>query len=494
VFDPPHRTIVDGIDFSTALRFPRLLRSVAVALQPTNMVLGLVMVTALMTAGRLWDGVTEATVPTGGLLAPPRTEVELEAEQIQLRAALGEQGLTVDEGVLDAREVAARITEAYRARRAGLDAGRVAEEDARYRQALQMIESVRPRGAFEATVTEIIWSYRSIVTGALTLQPGLVARGVSDLTVGVPTSLWRHERGFSVVFGLLLLLVVAFGGGAISRRAACHWSGSGACTMREAVDFAVSRFWKLLTALLLPLLLTVLAALVIAVLGLLMRLPWLLEVVGALAFGAALLLGALLAFLLVGYALAVPMLVPAVACESCDAADAQQRAYAYLLHRPLHLLGYGITSLVGLALGTVVVGVFVVVALNATAMLFASLAGDRIALEGIGGVGLLQLGSDSVPLPGSRGEAWSGSILTFWQTAMLCLVPAFVLSYLFVASTLIYLFMRRACDGQDLREIWRPGLVPGTQVPLEREDDEAAEDEGDRRRGERGRASRGPDG
>ena len=61
-----------------------------------------------------------------------------------------------------------------------------------------------------------------------------------------------------------------------------------------------------------------------------------------------------------------PLLVPAVAAENCDAADAMQRAYAYVLNRPLHLLGYSIVALVGLALGYVVVSLAAATTLNFT--------------------------------------------------------------------------------------------------------------------------------
>jgi hypothetical protein len=54
----------------------------------------------------------------------------------------------------------------------------------------------------------------------------------------------------------------------------------------------------------------------------------------------------------------------------------------------------------------------------------------------------------------------------FWQGLIIMLVAAYIIAYLFSASTMIYLLMRRACDGQDIQEIWVPGLVPGTLVPL----------------------------
>jgi hypothetical protein len=61
---------------------------------------------------------------------------------------------------------------------------------------------------------------------------------------------------------------------------------------------------------------------------------------------------------------------------------------------------------------------------------------------------------------------WAASAIAFWQALVLCLVAAYVFSFFFTASTKLYLLMRRAVDGQDIEEIWRPGLVPGTLSPL----------------------------
>ncbi len=60
---------------------------------------------------------------------------------------------------------------------------------------------------------------------------------------------------------------------------------------------------------------------------------------------------------------------------------------------------------------------------------------------------------------------------------MVDLVAAYVVAYIFTSATMMYLLMRRACDGQDIEEIWRPGLTPGTLVPLPRPRVEESADE-----------------
>jgi hypothetical protein len=150
-----------------------------------------------------------------------------------------------------------------------------------------------------------------------------------------------------------------------------------------------------------------------------------------------------------------------VACENCDAADAQQRAYAYTMSRPLHLLGYGVVALAGLALGYLVVAVFLATTLECAARLFAIAGGE--GMHGLGGFSIFDLnprGRHTLAL--SLGERATLGLVTFWQTLAAALLPAYLLAYLFAAATRVYLLMRLVCDGQAADEIWRAGMIPGT--------------------------------
>jgi hypothetical protein len=139
-----------------------------------------------------------------------------------------------------------------------------------------------------------------------------------------------------------------------------------------------------------------------------------------------------------------------------------------VLKRPLHLVGYAVIGIIGLALGYVVVALVAATMMNFTASLFGSFTGNS-AMSGAGGFGVFDLSPQS---PGAIHEAWhnswAGALVHFWQRVVIDLVAAYVIAYLFTASTALYLLMRRACDGQDIEEIWVPGLTPGTLVPLPR--------------------------
>ena len=175
--------------------------------------------------------------------------------------------------------------------------------------------------------------------------------------------------------------------------------------------------------------------------------------------------GFVIAFLIIGYALGASLLIPAVACEKCDAADALQRAYAYVIRRPLHLLGYGLIAVLGMVLGYVLVSLFAGLIVNVTAAIVGAFTNNS-AMRVAGGFELFDLTpAVDTGIHDAWHTEWSAWLVTFWQTLIVSLVAAYVLAYYFGASTIVYLLMRRACDGQAVEEIWRRGLVPGTLTP-----------------------------
>ena len=252
-------------------------------------------------------------------------------------------------------------------------------------------------------------------------------------------------------------------------------------TMRDGISFALNSWRRLIFSLLLPLVIAgILCALLIGGGWVLMH-PWV-DVLAGLLYGVALLIGFGVVFLMVGYGLGFSLLLPAVACENCDAADAQQRAYAYVLSRPLHLLGYGLVGLVGLALGYVAVSLFAQMLLLVTGALVDSLTGGTTVAGARGfEIVLFELGPDRAhAIPFQWHSEWSAWLVSFWQRVVVCLVAAYVFVCYFGASTIIYLLMRKTCDGQDVEEIWQPGLVPGTMAP-----EPDAQGAGEKKKGEK---------
>jgi hypothetical protein len=480
VADPQKRIIVDGVDFAGVVQFPRILGAVTASLQPARLVVGLLMVTLLVTAGRIWDQVATPNIAPTGLLGPGWSDQEQAEARTEIRRIVFDSDLVPDrhrEGLdpatapaFDARDVRAWLEEGFRDQQAAPRSPdalpeQIEQEVARFLDVLERLEAARPRGVFEATAAQGVASFQGIMRSVLDLRPGAAFSHLGDLFLRTPATLWRTHTGFTIAYGLLVLLVFTLGGGALARMAACQFAGQQRIRLNDAIDFALDSRLRLVGAPLVPLLYAVLGTAVITVLGLLMTVPWI-DVAGSILYGLSLVVGLLLALLIVGYAAGISLFVPAVACENCDAGDAAQRGYAYVASRPLHRLGYAIVGMVGLTLGYLLVSVVAVATLNLTARLFGTFTSHG-AVAAAGSFEILDLAgrrAGAVQVQAhDRAAAW---IISFWETLIISLVASYVIVYHFAASTRIYLLMRRACDGQDIEEIWQPGLVPGTQAPM----------------------------
>ena len=483
--DNERRMVVEGVEFAQLVQFPRILRSVTSAFQLPRMVLGLLLVAALVTGGRVWDSLFPANVSPDGLMAPPWTAQDAKNSQEVLRAALDRYDTDADagaDGVLDTRDVLAAVRQAYAHRRDGLleqadesERGKaeLRGSDEAFLETIEQLDGVRPRGSFEATASHVTAGFNRLTKGLVSLDLGSFFSGLGDVFVRTPIGAWRNDRLFALLYGLFFVVLIAIGGGALSRMGAVEVATGTKLRLYEAIDFALRSWRRLVGSLLLPLLIAGLLSALLLVGGFFLMLPWL-DVLGGLLYGVALLLGFGVVFLLAGYAAGFSLLLPAVACENCDAADAQQRAYAYVLSHPLHLLGYGFVGITGLAVGFVVASLFAVAVLSVTgALVDAATTNDAIAITS--DFKLFQLAPDrTAALPLQLHSEWSAGLVMLWQTVVVCLVAAYVFSYYFSASMVVYMLMRRVCDGQELDEIWQPGEALRSMAM---DDDEEADDD-----------------
>ncbi|HVU64007.1 MAG TPA: hypothetical protein VHC70_08520, partial [Phycisphaerales bacterium] len=267
------------------------------------------------------------------------------------------------------------------------------------------------------------------------------------------------------VFFLVLPLMgvwTALCGGAICRSAACEFAQGVGLEWPRAAGFSLSRWAAMVGALLGPPLIAWVIMLLMALAGaVLFRFP-IVGLVGALLWPLMLIGGLVAAIMLAAYLIGWPMLLPSVACEGTDAVDAIQHAYSFVFAKPLRLVVYLAILIVQFAvLGAVVAGVF---------WLGIEIA-QRCGMEWSGARGKEALAW----LPGHVNAAatekpeWSliRYIVRTW-TYVPALVPAgFVVSYLWSGSTILYLAMRKVVDGQDMHEIWMPGMVEGTMAAVE---------------------------
>jgi hypothetical protein len=462
VNDPKQHIVVEDVEFSQLFHFPKILGEIGSAFQPGRLVIGLFMVVVLMTAGQIWDASTSPTVHPAGLMSGTWSQADHEQALPVLRAGLAAYSpdsaaafdASSDGANLQAAKVLDTMASNYWAQPAADDPEENTARALQFIRIASQVDAVRPRGVFESVVDVTTGSVMQMIRGVL-LRPGPDSDfigGAETLFCAMPVALWTNHKYFTVVYGLVLVLVLSLGGGALSRMTACQRAGHDRLTVQAAFDFGLQSWPRLIFAILMPLFLVLLFAVLMAVFGWIVMLPWV-DVIGGIVYGISLLLGLAVVFLLVGYFIGFVMLIPAVASENCDAADAQQRAYAYIIN--------------GLALGYLVAGFVASNVLNATALLTGWFSNNPAMAEA-GGFEIFSLSRDSDVVPLSAWhDRWLAGAISFWQTVVGCLVAGYVFAYLFGASTTIYMLMRRACDGQALDEIWLPGQTDGTYVNQE---------------------------
>lgn len=287
----------------------------------------------------------------------------------------------------------------------------------------------------------------------------LASTSVYELFVRVPMRMFEAHWPLMVFVLPIVIVALAITAGAVCRSVAMQVSLGATLPWRSASRFGFGRVVSLTGALVGPVLAIWLIAAAMAGCG------WLLfswkigSVIGGLLFGVFALVALGLAVLSLGYVLASPMIVPALACEGTDPFDAVQRAYSYVIVRPGRLLGYYLIS-----------GVLLLVGVGAAALVVVT-AGTFVS----------RLTGAPVPELATYGEMdrapdLAKLLVNLWVAVPLTALAAYVLSLILTLSTIVYLIMRRVVDGQDISELWVPGgpatsaeaiaMTAPTQVPI----------------------------
>jgi len=461
-------------ELTAGLVWPRLLRAVPIAAHPVRLGVATVAVVIFMGLGIGFDQVRGPIAPPDRLVGDVLTPVE---QDIALSNIVREtEALPPDrvdrllaEAMLDARTVRDAIQRSLVERLDELDrgAGRFQEAAAEARAqavaALTRVDAVPPRGLFRATVSEVVTGFNQMARGAVSLDAAETASGVRRAFFDTPRALLTHYPLSGGAVALLFIVIFSLAGAAICRGAACEAAGEVSPGGTESLAFAVPR-WRRAAApfFILAVVIGALAFGLAAAGGVLLSVPGL-NVVGALLWGLFLIGGLVLVALCVGAAVAGPMFIPAIAVESTDAVDAIQRAYAYVLGTPGRMILYAATLLAQGAVAYAVVGWIAATAMNWTGALAAAWAGPLTPVAGE--VEALRFTLPERTLGLSGVDIVAGELVEVWDRVLMAALAGFVISFFFCASTMLYLLLRRINDGQDVEEIWTPGMIEGTMAP-----------------------------
>jgi len=301
------------------------------------------------------------------------------------------------------------------------------------------------------------------IASALTLDLDAAREGVTGglqrVFVGTPVMLTEIHGLQWVPILIVALLVWVVLGCAISRSVAFDLAKTDPLPWPRAIGFALGRWRSLLVGALSPVALICFLLLLIWIAGLLLRIPvvdWVIAVI----FFIELVFGAIAAWLAVCYVFGGSLIVPSISCDGTDGIDAIQRSYARVIGQPGRLLAYFAVALICGALSWVAVEAIV----QFVGSMIASVSGKEGAdawrlAQGIPVIEAVPEGGEEPTGPSSAAR-----IVAFWFSVLMLITPAFVISYFHAAATILHLILRRVSDGQDVADIWIPGLIEGAMV------------------------------
>jgi len=276
--------------------------------------------------------------------------------------------------------------------------------------------------------------------------------------------LWCRHTIFASLLMLWGLSVWAIMGGAICRIAALQAAREERIGAFRALQFSLQRFASFFAAPLIPLVVTAIIGVCIAVGGLIGAIPWLGEVVAGLLLVLALFGGFVIALVLVGLVGGFNLMYPTIAVEGSDGFDAISRSFSYVIGRPWRMGFYSLLAAVYGGACYLFVRFFVCLMLKAAHLA----AGLLMNIDGSGLVpargkldalwpaphlfGAVQPAINWATLHGA--EYVGAALVWLWVSLVAALVLGFVVSFFFCANTIIYLLLRKHVDATDLEDVY----------------------------------------
>ena len=253
-----------------------------------------------------------------------------------------------------------------------------------------------------------------------------------------------------VLCGLWSLAIWAFFGGAIARIAAVQLACEERVGWGAALRHACRKWLSYFSAPLFPLIGVLLAAIPALALGVLLRLDFGI-LLAAVAWPLLLAAGWLMAILLLGLIFGWPLMWGTISVEGTDSFDALSRSYAYVFQRPLHYLFYAVVAAAFGVLGWLLVSNFAAAVVGLTYWAAGWTAGwDTLAEHAVPRMQLIVDGDHSLGAVGGAGAV----LIHFWVGCVKLLAAGFPYGYFWIASTAIYVLLRRNVDATEMDEVF----------------------------------------
>jgi hypothetical protein len=277
-------------------------------------------------------------------------------------------------------------------------------------------------------------------------------KAVNELLVAAKWALKFHFM-YSAVFLLISLALTAVAGGAICRITALQFALNEKPGITQALKFSIGKFKSFFLAPILPLFFVAIAAVVMMIVGLIANLPWLGELFLALMMPAVLIAGTFATLFIVGGILGAILLYPAIAYEASDCFDALSRAYHYTCKKPWRTIFHTVTAGLYGALCYIFVRFFIFLLLFTSRFLLDAFiwVNNKSGTEKIDALWpkptFFTLITDNLANPENLFQDISAFIIRIVLLLVVGLLVAFIVSFFFSASTVIYALIRQNVDG-----------------------------------------------
>ena len=260
----------------------------------------------------------------------------------------------------------------------------------------------------------------------------------------------RYHPVYSIIYFSIVVCIICLSGGAICRCAALEFARGERPGLLEAVGFSRRKFSSLLGGPLLPVGFILICALFVFMLGLVGTVPWLGELVMGLGLAFAMIFGLFTAILLVGTLAGLSMMFPVIGYEGSNGRDAVSRSFMYVLSQPWWMIFYtfiaviwGTISYLFVRFGVYLILIITYVLIN-LGICNSSGGADKLAR-----IWPRPDFFDLTPsgaLPANWSESVSAFLVRLTVLIFVGLVVAFVISFYFCASTVVYSLMRKKVD------------------------------------------------
>lgn len=299
------------------------------------------------------------------------------------------------------------------------------------------------------------------------LSAGLAWNSVTNMFYGT-WWLARHHIVFFLLLSIGSLSIWSLFGGAICRMAAMEFAREEKPSIKQALAFSRKNFFGgFFLAPCVPLAFIAIMMLLLMLGGMVLRVPIFGDLVSGGAFFLAIIGGLVITLLSVGLLVGGSLFWPTVAAEGSDAFDAFSRGLSYTLSKPWKTVVYAVLAVVYAAICWFLSKLFLFAALSVTRAVVAigtswfglwnreAEAGPISKLEllwPVSGTGI------SYQTPEWSQLVWyeyfSAFAITMYVLLVVGLLWAFLCSFYFSGSTVIYFLLRRDVDGTDLEEVY----------------------------------------